>query len=72
MKEQKICLSESCISNQNLSVLPYINGKTDSFQKTITTWLTTQLNTLSTNDACAVLSAQAFKINSCQTAAHKV
>ena len=42
------------------------------FQRSITTWLATQLNTLSTNDACAELSAQAFKINSCQTAAHKV
>lgn len=41
-------------------------------KKVITTWLTAQLNTPSTKDACAVLSAQAFKINSCQTAAHKV
>lgn len=42
------------------------------FQRTITTWLTTQLNTHSTNDACAVLPAQAFQINSYQPAAHKV
>lgn len=41
-------------------------------QQAITTWLTTQLNTLPTKDACTVLSAQAFQINSCQTAAHKV
>lgn len=40
-------------------------------QKTITSWLTKELDH-PTNDACAALSAQAFKINSCQTAAHKV
>ena len=42
-----------------------------TIQQTITIWLSSQLNT-PTNDACAKLSAQAFKINTCQTAAHKV
>ncbi len=42
-----------------------------ALQKTITSWLTKELN-YPTKDACAVLSAQAFKINSCQTTAHKV
>lgn len=40
-------------------------------QQIIAEWLTKELNH-PTNDACTVLSAQAFKINSCQTAAHKV
>lgn len=44
----------------------------DVFQQTITAWLTTQLNTTHTNDACTELSAQAFKIISCVNAAHKV
>lgn len=53
---------------RNLQLKSYINAK---IQQTTTTWLIKELNQ-STNDACAVLSAQAFKINSCQTAAHKV
>lgn len=40
-------------------------------QKTVIVWLSKELHH-STDDACAELSAQAFKINSCQTAAHKV
>lgn len=40
-------------------------------QQIVTVWLTKELNH-PTKDACAVLSAQAFKINSCQTAAQGV
>ena len=41
-------------------------GKT--IHQTITTWLTKEL----TNDACAVLSAQAFQINPCSPTASAV
>ena len=41
----------------------------DFMQQTITTWLTNQLNK-HTNDACAKVSAQAFKIISCPATAH--
>ena len=71
MSSRKGVTGSNLMVVEHAELLSGISGNA-VLQQTITTWLTTQLNTLSTNDACAEFSAQAFQINSYQTAAHKV
>lgn len=56
---------------QNEHQTPDKKLNSNILQQTITLWITKELNH-PTKDACAVLPAQAFKINSCQTAAQGV
>ena len=64
MESTNLLLIEHRLTIEKMVNEPYI-------QQIVTAWLKKELNH-PTKDACAILSAQAFKINSCQTAAQGV